>query len=155
FILYNRLSDEATGTSSYQIDIPNGGLSYVIGNVIEQGPLNDNSTFIAYLEEGTNPGNPSEQLFQRCIFWNLHFTRARSRARGYQKQHLLWSGHNNEPDIGDPGEQFFRQCRFRQFRRIRLPSDFGFGGHQCWSRSRIERHIFFVSGFSVRSSRLR
>ncbi len=63
FILYNRLSDEATGTASYQIDIPNGGLSYVIGNVIEQGPLNDNSTLIAYLEEGTNPGNPSEQLF--------------------------------------------------------------------------------------------
>src|SRR5215467_1082718 len=63
FVLYNRLSDEATGTSSYQIDIPNGGLSYVIGNVIEQGPNNDNSTFIAYLEEGTNPGNPSAQLF--------------------------------------------------------------------------------------------
>jgi Abnormal spindle-like microcephaly-assoc'd, ASPM-SPD-2-Hydin len=63
FIVYNRLSDEATGTSSYQIDIPNGGLSYVIGNVIEQGPLNDTSTFIAYLEEGTNPGNPSERLF--------------------------------------------------------------------------------------------
>ena len=63
FILYNRLSDEATGTSSYQIDIPNGGLSYIIGNVIEQGPLNDNSTLIAYLEEGANPGNPNEQLF--------------------------------------------------------------------------------------------
>jgi centrosomal CEP192-like protein len=63
FVLYNRLSDEATGTSSYQIDIPNGGLSYVIGNVIEQGPNNDNSTFIAYLEEGANPGNPSTQLF--------------------------------------------------------------------------------------------
>jgi hypothetical protein len=63
FVLYNRLSDEATGTSSYQIDIPNGGLSYVIGNVIEQGPLNDNSTLIAYLEEGTNPGNPSTQMF--------------------------------------------------------------------------------------------
>lgn len=63
FVLYNRLSDETTGTSSYQIDIPNGGLSYVIGNVIEQGPANDNSTLIAYLEEGTNPGNPSPQLF--------------------------------------------------------------------------------------------
>jgi len=35
----------------------------VIGNVIEQGPNNDNSTFIAYLEEGANPGNPSTQLF--------------------------------------------------------------------------------------------
>jgi hypothetical protein len=63
FILYNRLSDEATGTASYQIDIPNGGLSYVIGNVIEQGPANDNSILVAYLAEGTNPGNPSTQLF--------------------------------------------------------------------------------------------
>jgi len=63
FVLYNRLSDEATGTASYQIDIPNGGLSYVIGNVIEQGPNNDNSTLVSYLAEGTNPGNPSTQLF--------------------------------------------------------------------------------------------
>lgn len=63
FILYNRLSDEATGTSSYQIDLPNGGKSYVIGNLIEQGPNNDNSTFIAYLEEGTNAANPSHKLF--------------------------------------------------------------------------------------------
>ena len=63
FILYNRLSDEATGTSSYQIDLPNGGKSYIIGNLIEQGPNNDNSTFIAYLEEGTNAANPSHKLF--------------------------------------------------------------------------------------------
>ncbi|HEU5412839.1 MAG TPA: right-handed parallel beta-helix repeat-containing protein, partial [Candidatus Angelobacter sp.] len=63
FITYNRLSDETTGNSSYQIDLPNGGLSYVIGNVIEQGPNNDNSTLVSYLEEGTDAGNPSEQLF--------------------------------------------------------------------------------------------
>ena len=63
FILYNRLSDEATGTSSYQINIPNGGLTYIIGNVIEQGPNNDNPIFISYLEEGTTPGNPSTQMF--------------------------------------------------------------------------------------------
>ena len=63
FILYNRFSDETTGTSSYQIDLPNGGLSYIIGNVIEQGPANDNSTLVAYLEEGANPGNPSTQMF--------------------------------------------------------------------------------------------
>lgn len=50
-VLYNRLSDEATGTSSYQIDLPNGGKSYIIGNVIEQGPANDNSTLVTYLEE--------------------------------------------------------------------------------------------------------
>src|SRR5262245_49194472 len=34
-IAYNRLSDESAGNSSYQIDLPNGGLSYLIGNVIE------------------------------------------------------------------------------------------------------------------------
>lgn len=62
FILYNRLSDEATGTASYQINIPNGGLTYIIGNVIEQGPNNDNSIFISYLEEGVVPSNPSTQM---------------------------------------------------------------------------------------------
>ena len=63
FILYNRLSDEATGTSSYQIDLPNGGQSYIIGNVIEQGPANDNNTLVTYLEEGPAPDNPNKQLF--------------------------------------------------------------------------------------------
>jgi hypothetical protein len=62
-IVYNRLSDESTGNSSYQIDRPNGGLSYLIGNVIEQGPANDNATLISYLEEGVTTGNPSSQLF--------------------------------------------------------------------------------------------
>lgn len=62
-IVANRFSDEATGTSSYQIDVPNGGLTYIIGNVIEQGPNNDNSTFIAYLEEGATTGNPNHQMF--------------------------------------------------------------------------------------------
>src|SRR5262249_813286 len=62
-ILYNRLSDETTGTASYQINLPNGGKSYVIGNVIEQGPNNANNIFISYLEEGTNPANPDNHLF--------------------------------------------------------------------------------------------
>ena len=56
-ILYNRLSDEATGTGSYELDLPNGGTSYVIGNFIEQGPNTHKSGVIAYGEEGlTNPG---------------------------------------------------------------------------------------------------
>jgi hypothetical protein len=42
YILYNRLSDELTGTSSYELDLPSGGTSYVIGNVIEQGPNSQN-----------------------------------------------------------------------------------------------------------------
>ncbi len=63
YILYNRLTDETTGTASYEINLPNGGLSYVIGNLIEQGPNTDNSAMISYLEEGPTAANPSSALF--------------------------------------------------------------------------------------------
>ena len=54
YILYNRIMDEASGTSSYTIDLPNGGLSYVIGNLLQQGPNTDNPTILIYGEEGLN-----------------------------------------------------------------------------------------------------
>lgn len=63
YILYNRITDEA-GTASYEIDIPNGGTSYVIGNEVEKGPNAQNSTaLLGYLEEGTNPANPGQDLY--------------------------------------------------------------------------------------------
>jgi hypothetical protein len=64
-IAYNRFSSTppgktgstASGKPSYEIDLPSAGTSYVIGNVIEQPAINDNSTLLAYGEEGaTNPG---------------------------------------------------------------------------------------------------
>jgi hypothetical protein len=62
YILYNRLTDES-GTGSYEIDIPNGGTSYVIGNLIEQGVHSQNSTILSYLEEGLNSLNPGMDLY--------------------------------------------------------------------------------------------
>jgi hypothetical protein len=62
YILYNRLSGES-GTSSYELDLPNGGTSYVIGNLIEQGPNTDNSGVITYGLEGTNAANPGHDLY--------------------------------------------------------------------------------------------
>ncbi|MBN1466243.1 right-handed parallel beta-helix repeat-containing protein, partial [candidate division KSB1 bacterium] len=47
-ILYNRIMDEGDGTSSYAIDLPNGGKAFIIGNLIQQGPQNDNYTLVAY-----------------------------------------------------------------------------------------------------------
>lgn len=35
-ILYNRLMEEAAGNSSYAVGLPNGGLSYRIGNLIQR-----------------------------------------------------------------------------------------------------------------------
>ncbi|MEI7802656.1 MAG: right-handed parallel beta-helix repeat-containing protein, partial [Bacteroidota bacterium] len=56
YILYNRLSNEATGDASREIDLPNGGLAIIIGNEIEQGPNSQNSNIIGYGLEGlTNP----------------------------------------------------------------------------------------------------
>jgi Right handed beta helix region len=52
YILYNRLMDEADGTSSYTINLPNGGTSFLIGNLIQQGPSTDNAAIVAYAEEG-------------------------------------------------------------------------------------------------------
>jgi hypothetical protein len=63
YVLYNRLTGESDGTSSYELDFPNGGKTYVIGNVIEQGPLTDNPSLLAYIEEGAAATNPSHQLY--------------------------------------------------------------------------------------------
>jgi hypothetical protein len=52
YILYNRIADEQDGRASYAIDLPDGGLSFVMGNLIQQGPENDNRTVVAYGAEG-------------------------------------------------------------------------------------------------------
>lgn len=58
FILYNRLMDEGDGTSSYVVDIPDAGRSYLIGNLIQKGPNADNSILVAYgAESGSNPAH--------------------------------------------------------------------------------------------------
>jgi hypothetical protein len=56
YILYSSFMDQADGTSSYSIDVPNGGLTYVIGNLIQQGPNTDNPEMIAFGEEGLSSG---------------------------------------------------------------------------------------------------
>jgi hypothetical protein len=63
FILYNRLEDGSapTSTASYELDLPQGGTSYVIGNLIEQGPNSANSTIVSYSEE--SPKNPGQSLY--------------------------------------------------------------------------------------------
>ena len=54
----NLIKDGATGTSSYDIDIPNGGNALIQGNTIEQGPKSQNPWMIAYGEEGSlQPGS--------------------------------------------------------------------------------------------------
>jgi hypothetical protein len=56
----NRITD-TNGTSSYSIDLPDGGNAIISGNTIEQGPNSGNPNIIAYGEEGgsnTLSGSP-------------------------------------------------------------------------------------------------
>ncbi|MBK9176822.1 MAG: T9SS type A sorting domain-containing protein [Flavobacteriales bacterium] len=56
-IEYNRFSNEADGTASRNIDLPNGGQAYLIGNVIQQGLQSQNSNMVGFGMEGlSNPG---------------------------------------------------------------------------------------------------
>jgi hypothetical protein len=69
-ILYNRLMDEQTGSSSYNIDVPNGGLTFVIGNLIQQGPNTDNSLMLNYGTEGLSGGRTHELYLVNNTFVN-------------------------------------------------------------------------------------
>lgn len=48
--------DGPTGTASYQIDTPDGGIVYLRGNLIQKGPNADNSISVAYGAESLNAG---------------------------------------------------------------------------------------------------
>lgn len=61
-ILYNRITDEPGGTASYEVDIPNAGTAYVIGNLIEQASTTQNPALIAFGEEGV-PAGYDNRLF--------------------------------------------------------------------------------------------
>ncbi len=62
YVLYNRLMDEADGTGSFVIDLSEGGLAYVVGNLVQQGPMAENTgTVLSYNREGS--AGPQNRLF--------------------------------------------------------------------------------------------
>ncbi len=52
-IFYNRLTDEAGGRSSYELEFPNGGTALVIGNLIGQSAQTQNRHLVAFGTEGS------------------------------------------------------------------------------------------------------
>lgn len=60
-IYYNRIMDETTGNASYQIDVPNGGLTYIVGNTLHQGTNGENNRLVSYAAEGGT--NPVQELY--------------------------------------------------------------------------------------------
>ena len=51
-IAYNRLTDEAGGRASYELEFAIGGIAYVVGNIIQQGSQTENPHLVSYGAEG-------------------------------------------------------------------------------------------------------
>ncbi len=60
-ILYNRLTQE-DGTGSYEVDLPNQGKVWLVGNVIQQGASSQNQNMISYGTE-VRDGFPGSFLY--------------------------------------------------------------------------------------------
>jgi len=72
YVLYNMLLDEVDGTASYALDLPNGGNSIVVGNVIQQGKDTDNNGIIAYALEGSPHANSTLLMINNTIINDRH-----------------------------------------------------------------------------------
>lgn len=60
-VRYNLLADGPDGHASYELEFPNGGIAFVIGNVIAQSPDTDNPILVSYGAEG--PHWPDNTLY--------------------------------------------------------------------------------------------
>ena len=56
-ITNSRIQDNATGTASYGIDLPNGGVAIISNNVLQKGPASPNNALVDYGSEGNVPAN--------------------------------------------------------------------------------------------------
>ena len=81
------ITDGPEGTSSYLIDLPNGGATIVRDNTLEKGPKSDNhTTAIAIGEEGVTHPTPEIMItnnnfrndgnYQTALVWNVTATPA-------------------------------------------------------------------------------
>ena len=60
--------DGTTGTASYQVDFPNGGIVHLRGNVFQKGPRADNPAAVAFGQEGLKwPTNTLEMVHNTVV----------------------------------------------------------------------------------------
>ena len=69
------LDDGVTGTTSYAVDLPDGGADVISGNTIDQGPDTENYTMVAYSEEDTGNTTWADNslLVSGNLFENTNF----------------------------------------------------------------------------------
>lgn len=78
YILYNRITDETNGvtdctdpgkcSASNEIELPCGGLAYIIGNVMEKGPNADAKQIVKFAAELSSPSCPQPSLTTQELY---------------------------------------------------------------------------------------
>ncbi len=71
-IRYNLLYDGPQGEASYEIDLPNGGRSFVIGNIVGQSAGTQNPVVVAYGAEGPIWPGSSLHLVHNTLLSDRH-----------------------------------------------------------------------------------
>ena len=103
-IFYNRLTDEAGGSASYELEFPNGGMALVVGNLIEQGPQTDNPYLISVGAEGYKWPRSSIQLVNNTLVNGLgqdgEFLRVMPGAQQIRAVNNLLVGHGALENAG-------------------------------------------------------
>ncbi len=113
----NSITDGPTGTSSYLIDIPNGGAATITGNYLEKGPNSSNYNYaITIGEEGMkNPAGPilianntfvnddtTKTVFAHNQTGNPDFTVSNNTISGLQSTVLTGQGTVIDPNAAPP-----------------------------------------------------
>ncbi|NQX89299.1 MAG: right-handed parallel beta-helix repeat-containing protein [Halioglobus sp.] len=129
YILYNRIEDADDSTASRAIDLPNCGLSYVVGNELHQAASAHNLNIIGYGMEGcAQRSNRHKRLYvaHNTLINNAHggtFVWTRSGGDALVMNNLLYGP---GAVLRGAGEQFnnLRQARGGQWQqRWHLPPD--------------------------------
>lgn len=68
----NRITDGATGTASYAIDLPDSGTATIRANYIEKGPKSDNVKALIAIGEESRRKNPSRYIRIENNFFQNH-----------------------------------------------------------------------------------
>jgi hypothetical protein len=72
-ILYNRLEDDVAGTSSFELDLSEGGEALVLGNLIVQAATSPNRTMVSYAaENATRWENRLTVAFNTFYSWGTN-----------------------------------------------------------------------------------
>jgi hypothetical protein len=155
-IYYNRLTDETGGTASYEMEFPNGGQAYVVGNIIGQSRSSENPVLVSFGAEGYTRGLNELYLVNNTLIDELpkrgKFLRVRPGASSVMAINNLLVGAGSMPFLRGSDLQYNFRAEIDEFSSIdgdfRLKSTSNLTGKAIVPISIIDRDLRAVREYS-------